>query len=497
MKKYFYIICLLLLTGVFLNSCVDNFMETDKGNAELKLTSSASDLVLLEKDHSSTGLELSWTTGTNYGTGNKLDYTLEASLDGTNYSNPVVLYNGTNKYSWSTSVDALNQLLVTGLGVAYDTEVTMAVRLTAKVMGYEDKVQVSETSIKIKTYKPVTSTLYIIGDATPTGWSVDNPSELVKSDVGVFTWTGRLKANGGFKFITTRGNFVPSYNRNENDATGKGLIMRNTFDDPDATFSVPEDGVYDLKIDLLNMTISIQTSTANTERFDMVYFVGSFTNWSFAEMTKDVLRSNLWHYGAVLNWNGGGEFKFGTVKDWKEMLYATAPSSPYTSTGVVYDGADNKWFLPKADCGKAYKIALDLTKGSEKMIMKPFIPYPGLYLVGSATPNGWDLGKATAMTAVNAYELSWTGKLLEGEMKISCDKKNDWMGAWFMPTSKNKAPTGTEEQMLFIDKSDDGLKALYPGLGINDIDMKWVISQEGNYTITVNQLTEKISILKH
>ena len=44
---------------------------------------------------------------------------------------------------------------------------------------------------------------------------------------------------------------------------------------------------------------------------------------------------------------------------------------------------DNKWVLKDAECGKAYKICVDIRAGKERMIMSEFIPYEMIYMVGS------------------------------------------------------------------------------------------------------------------
>ena len=66
-----------------------------------------------------------------------------------------------------------------------------------------------------------------------------------------------------------------------------------------------------------------------------------------------------------------------------------------------------------------------------------------------------------------------------------------------MASSENATPTGTVEKTIFIDKSDTSLAAQYPEIAIGDVDYKWVINEAGNYTITLNQLLEEITIIKN
>lgn len=78
MKRYISHLVFALLGCMVLSACVDNdYMELDKGHNELALSTSNTEVVLNEQAHGDDALELSWTTGTNYGTGNKISYTLE------------------------------------------------------------------------------------------------------------------------------------------------------------------------------------------------------------------------------------------------------------------------------------------------------------------------------------------------------------------------------------------------------------------------------------
>nr|WP_320057512.1 SusF/SusE family outer membrane protein [uncultured Bacteroides sp.] len=497
MKKNIYEILFFLTGCMFLTACAEDYAELDKGSNVLTLTASTQTLVLNEINHADDALTLKWTTGTNYGTGNKITYKLEVAKAGTNFANAYSESLGSGVYEWTKTVEELNILLSDKLDIVTGTKADLEARITASVVDAEEtSTQTSSTSFSVTSYKPVTTTLYLIGDATPTAWSVFEPTEMERSETGVFTWTGKLTV-GNLKFITTKGELLPSYNKAES-ADGLKLVYRSSDSGPDGQFTITKDAIYLVTADLLNLTLTVTETDGSAVRFEKVYFVGSFTNWAFMQMVKDPLRINLFHYGDVFEWNNGGEFKFGTAEGWADMLFAGEANAPYTSTSVVYNSKDdNKWLMKESECGKAYKIALDVTKNKEKMLMKPFTPYTGLYLVGSASPSAWDLANATAMEATSSpYEFTWRGLLSVGELKISCDKKTDWSGAWFMPDTKDKAPTGTTENMLFVDKSSTDFKALYPDVNLGDVDMKWKIAVAGTYVITANQLKETISIVK-
>ena len=370
-------------------------------------------------------------------------------------------------------------------------------RLTAIVEGMDER-QTATASFSATPYAPVTTTLYLVGDATPNGWSADNATEMKRTDNGIFTWQGNLKA-GELKFLTTPGQWLPSYN---NDGNG-GLVLRTSDEEPDVKFIITEDHFYQVKVNLLNSEVTMTQMEGEVPAYDNLYFVGDATGWGFVQMNKDPLDAFLFRYAHHFTAAEKGEFKFGTSEgSWENMYKATSAGAPYTQTTMEliagYD-PDNKWYLQESETDKAYKICVDIRTGKERMMMHEFKPYEMIYLVGDATPTGWDIGGATPMKATDSpYIFTWTGSLTTGEVKFTCDRQSDWNGAWFMNSKGNDvAPTGEVEQMLFIDKSNADFKAQYLEINVGDIDQKWQIQSAGTYTITLNQLEETVSIVKN
>lgn len=97
--------------------------------------------------------------------------------------------------------------------------------------------------------------------------------------------------------------------------------------------------------------------------------------------------------------------------------------------------------------------------------------YKQLYLVGDATPAGWDIGKPTPMTVNpdDPFEFTYTGPLNVGEFKIPTATGN-WGCDYFMPIVNGESDlTKTTVQLV---------KGGNP-------DNKWRINQPGNYKITI------------
>lgn len=126
--------------------------------------------------------------------------------------------------------------------------------------------QVSTTAFSVTAYKPLTSTLYLIGSATPGGWSADDATEMTRKDNGIFTWTGRLVA-GEFKFITTLGSFLPSYNK----GTDGLLVLRSSDDQPDEPFVVEEDHNYIVEANLFTGVLTLTQTETLAPAYDQLY----------------------------------------------------------------------------------------------------------------------------------------------------------------------------------------------------------------------------------
>ena len=488
---------MLLLAGcAFMASCADDdYMELDKGDTQLALTANANDITLDEAAHAENALTLTWTSGTNHGTGNRITCKLEMAEAGTGFANPYLVADEmTQQYTWSATTEQLNTLLRDNFGVKGDNRYAVEARVTATVAGIDD-VQTAVKALNVTAYEPVTTTLYVTGTATLGGTDLSLAEEMTRTDNGKFTYTGYMKA-GTYKFITTLGQELPSYNRGDDGS----LVLRTTADQPDNLFEITEAHDYTITLNLLDGTMAIVKSDGVKPPYDAIWFIDGMDGYSFKPMTQDVLDPFLFRYGA--EFNNEGDFKFATASgSWENNYKATQPDAPYTDSSVEFVKGfepDNKWRLKTAELGKAYKICLDIRSEKERMLMAPFTPYENIWLVGDAAPGGWSLDAAEPMTkdASDPYVMTWTGTLKEGELKFTCDKNINWDGAWFMSATNGAAPTGQEEKALFINKSDDYLKAQYLTVDINGIDNKWKITEAGTYKITLNQLTETITIAK-
>ncbi|GAB3307799.1 hypothetical protein GCM10027348_39160 [Hymenobacter tenuis] len=329
------------------------------------LSASATSLQLSQATADTTAIAFEWVTGNNGAPGPAITYTLQLATKGSSFAAPVRVPLGQGSNSRTYTGNAFNNLLVDSLqlplGVAQELEVRLKTQEGQKTPMYSNVLVVSATPYESKI------SLWIVGDATPRGWDIDNAAPLQQSAL---------------------------------DAT----------------------------------------------------------EYTFNE---------------VLN---AGEFKIATARDWGAPFYRPTTATPSLSSTEVQLSAgdpDYKWRITTAG---AYKITLNTRTMTIKIV--PFTPYANLWLVGDATPAGWDIDNPTPLTATaNPYIFTYSGPLKAGEFKIPT-KKGDWGGDFFMPLINGQPLTDTG--MDFV-----------PG---GSPDKKWKVATAGNYTITLDQLHETILI---
>jgi hypothetical protein len=147
--------------------------------------------------------------------------------------------------------------------------------------------------------------------------------------------------------------------------------------------------------------------------------------------------------------------------DDSHLVYRTLSSQP-----------DNKFTISETAVYKITVSLLDLTITIKKVDLPA---YSAIYMVGSAAPNGWDIGNSTPLVQNddNPYEFTYSGVMQAGEFKFPVNRNSDWGQDMFM-------------------KTDDSHMYLHKG-GASD-DNKWTIEKKGYYTITLSLLDNTISI---
>lgn len=321
-------------------------------------------------------------------------------------------------------------------------------------------------------YKPADSIdrapyFSVSGAAVKDGASIE-ASKLKKMPVEFFDDVG-LKSY----YITINGEKV-----GEGDITGTN-----------ATINVDLDGLEG------NMTYSakvLATDTANHSTvayftinvkayYQFLRLIGSATpaGWSTGDAVPMEVDANN---PAVFTWKGpmtAGEFKISTQESvsWDsgfDWLHPATAGQSLTATDyaiVVSGGADNKWVIPDGGEG-TYSITVD-QKARKIFIGKPLAK---IYIVGSATPIGWNLGNAISMErdATDVAKFTLNVALSAGEFKFASQNESWEKGDWiFYGAGGSSLPTSETSFSLMPAGSPDN---------------KWVVTgaEAGNYKITLD-----------
>ncbi|MDE7396130.1 MAG: SusF/SusE family outer membrane protein, partial [Muribaculum sp.] len=280
-----------------------------------------------------------------------------------------------------------------------------------------------------------TSTLYMVGDATPNGWSIDAPTPLVASedDPLVFTWEGPLNP-GEMKLCLTTGSWDSPFIRPQNagDEIGKNGVPETPFKmhagDPDDKWRIVDAGTYSLRFDLRNWTMSA-TYTGEQEETpiepietETLYMVGDATpnGWNIDDPTALEKKSQyIFVYEGPLN---TGEIKACTTPgSWDvPFIRPTSDGCAITTNGVADENftycnaPDYKWKVGEPGI---YRLTFNLEnwKVAAEYIGE-YKPAPVLYMIGDATDGGWSWDAATVIEAVPGSEtlFVWEGELGRG-----------------------------------------------------------------------------------
>ncbi|MCU4165885.1 SusF/SusE family outer membrane protein [Carboxylicivirga caseinilyticus] len=469
-----------IMAGMLI-SCEDNQEITVTMGEPIELSVSNNEVALSPKDSYNDVLEFAWTSGTNQGTGASIAYQFEMDLEGNNFSQKQVVNYNPGTYASAMTAEGINALMLDTWGVTAGQQINLEIRIIAMVNNENVLPDTSDVvSVGITTYEPLTPTLYIIGDATTAGWDASNATALERDskDPTVFTYVGAL-STGNYKFIASQGDLLPSYNMNP--ATG-GLYYRLSESDPDDQFSINESAKYKISIDLFDLSIVVEQLVGPA--YDVLYLIGDATTngWDMpSNLPFTQNPDNLFEftYKGVLE---PGNMKIATYSGgWcggDEIRATVANQTDLTQSGFIIEagcsGDDNQWAITEETQG-LYTITVNIDANT--ITFEPF----RLFMVGSATPNGWDISSAVELVkdATSWNIFTYTGPLVEGEFKLPVNRNSDW------------------GQDMYMKDPNDASK-MYLHNGGDDDDEKWSISatEAGDYIITVDILNLTIDLQK-
>ncbi|MDO7848533.1 SusF/SusE family outer membrane protein [Hymenobacter sp. M29] len=363
LPRLVYTCCLALLTLFstgLLAGCqkYDDYVPTPATVQTLSASTTTPTLNQANADNQA--IAFTWTIGTNEGTQAAIDYTLQLAVKGTNFATPVNVTMARGTTSQTYTSNAFTTLLLNQLNLPVGTSKDIEVRVKGqeatnqKAPTYSNVVTVTATP-----YQPLTN-LWLVGDATPNGWDINNATPLVRSatDASVFTYTGLLTA-GEFKIATVKDFNAPFYRPTTNNPPLTATTVQLSAGTPDNKWRITTAGAYTITLNVRTMTISIVAFTPPAA----LWMVGDATpaGWNInapTPMTRSTTNPNVFTYTGPLT---PGEFKFPVATgNWGTDYYMpVVDHQPLTDTGVDFvrgGSPDKKWQVTVA---RNYTITLD------------------------------------------------------------------------------------------------------------------------------------------
>lgn len=207
------------------------------------------------------------------------------------------------------------------------------------------------------------SELFIVGDATQSGFDVDNPAAFSQSELDpfVFNYEGNF-APGGFKiFAGPMGDWCGEWYRPQvNDKNlENGTVIQAAGCEPDNTWLVTDETAGRYRISLNTATNAIRFTKVNLH---MVGDAGP-NGWNINNPAPMDYENGDFVYTGPLN---AGELKFSKYQgDWCDGEWVNAAENGQAITNTAFittsgcDGPDNKWKLSSDDAGD-YEIRINL-----------------------------------------------------------------------------------------------------------------------------------------
>jgi len=225
-------------------------------------------------------------------------------------------------------------------------------RVRAKVLQTGEEQISQSRQVTIAWNSEMQTDLFLIGDATPGGWSIDRATPMI-IDMATFTsfsWTGQLH-KGEFKLLCSTEDWIPCYVRDSADE--KRMVYREKEESyPDFKWLIAQTGNYRIEADVEALTMDI--TYLGGEAYSHIYMIGDATpgGWSWDNLTElSHPEPYVFTYEGPLS---AGQIKFPTEikSDWSgEMLYAPTPDCEPSINGTFEartGGDDNKWLIPTA-----------------------------------------------------------------------------------------------------------------------------------------------------
>ena len=269
---------ILALSAIFFASCKkeeSTINYTDATNPVLTSSlAAASKLVLKEDNQVEQAFKLNWTNPNyQFSTGissQPVSYTIEIDTTGSNFTNPNrAKIDITVDLSRSITIGDLNKYLVTDAKLKAEVEHSVEVRVVASLGSGGAKIASNTIAYKVTPYPvvkiplPSSGDLFLVGDASPGGWSnpVATPSQqFTKLSSTKYQITIALNAGKHFLLLPENGSWGKKYAVENDGLTDlwKGGELKLYSSGGKDIPGPPTSGTYTITVDFQEGTFKVQ-----------------------------------------------------------------------------------------------------------------------------------------------------------------------------------------------------------------------------------------------
>lgn len=253
-------------------------------------------------------------TWTDYSYGTDVTYLVEVSPKGANNWASVGSIN--NLKMLDVTNKAFNDALIkTGFAPNVAADADIRVTATTKSTGGTITKTSNIVTVNVTPYIAFKD-MFLVGDATSSGWSENNNNQAIFRDpvtTSKFYFTGKFIRGQynttQFKLLEKIGSWSPQW------GLKAGVVADNTGGDPDP-FATPDAGYYSFVVDILAKTYSITPATATAASpYTTIGLIGDFTGWGGdLPMEQSTFDPHQWVARDVAL--PTGQLKFRANSDW-------------------------------------------------------------------------------------------------------------------------------------------------------------------------------------
>ena len=322
--------------------------------------------------------------------------------------------------------------------------------------------------------------LWMVGDATSGGWDFGSLTQMTQDSENpmVFKATTYLKV-GEMKIAQNNdgGYDQTFYVRDATDNT------KVAFGGDDNKWTITEAATYDVTVNLLDMTIDIKKHYADFV-VDHLFVIGDaiWSGWGFDNSTV-LLPDEDGICKATLYLEADKGFKLMAESDFNGYQLRAGEADVTLKNGVAANlvssevNREDKKFMVSESAN--YDIVCDVNNKTITLTKSAYqdahAKHAELWMIGDATPNGWQIDKGVLLTqdAENPMVYTATANLKEGEFKFIVNKYRGF------------------DQTAYVKDAADDSKVVYGG-----DDNKWNITEAGTYDVKLDLANMTITVAK-